>query len=122
MRRQIKIIVGELEVEAWLNETETATKLLGILPLTSTVNLWGDEIYFSIPLEAEPENAREIVNIGDIAYWPPGKAMCIFLGLTPVSTGKEIKPASPVNVIGGIKEVRKLLGKVKQGEKVTVRR
>jgi len=122
MRRQIKITVGKLEVEAWLNETDTATRLLEILPLTSTVNLWGDEIYFSIPLEAEPENAREIVNIGDIAYWPPGKAMCIFLGLTPVSTGKEIKPASPVNVIGGIKEVRKLLGKVKQGEKVTVRR
>jgi len=122
MRRQIKIIVGELEVEAWLNETETATKLLGILPLTSTVNLWGDEIYFSIPLKAELENAREIVNIGDIAYWPPGKAMCIFLGMTPVSTGKEIKPASPVNVIGGIKGVRKLLGKVKQGEKITVRR
>jgi len=68
MRRQIKITVGEIEVEAWLNETDTATRLLEILPLTSTVNLWGDEIYFSIPLEAKLENAREIVNIGDIAY------------------------------------------------------
>ena len=122
MRRQIKITVGEIEVEAWLNETDTATRLLEILPLTSTVNLWGDEIYFSIPLETGLENAREIVSIGDIAYWPPGKAMCIFLGLTPVSTGKEIKPASPVNVIGVIEGVKKLLGRVKQGEKVIVRR
>jgi len=120
MRRQIKITVGELEVEGWLNETDTATRLLEILPITSTVNLWGDEIYFSIPLEAKLEDAREIVNIGDIAYWPPGKAMCIFLGMTPVSTGKEIRPASPVNVIGGIEGVKKLRGKVKQGEKVTI--
>jgi len=122
MRRQIKITVGELEAEAWLNETDTATRLLEILPITSTANLWGDEIYFSIPLKAELENAREIVDIGDIAYWPPGKAMCIFLGMTPVSTGKEIRPASPVNVIGGIEGVKKLRGKVQQGEKVTVRR
>jgi len=122
MRRQIKITLGEREVEAWLNETDTATRLLEILPITSTVNLWGDEIYFSILLEAELENAREVVNLGDIAYWPPGKAMCIFLGMTPVSTAKEIRPASPVNVIGGIDEVKKLKGKVKQGEKITVRR
>jgi len=122
MRRQIKITVGELEVEAWLNETETATRLLEILPLTSTVNLWGDEIYFSIPLKAGLENAREVVSVGDIAYWPPGKAMCIFLGMTPVSTEKEVRAASPVNVIGRIEEVNKLLGKVKQGEKITVRR
>lgn len=122
MRRQLKITVGKLEVEAWLNETDTATRVLEILPLTSTVNLWGDEIYFSVPLKTGLENAREIVSIGDIAYWPPGKAMCIFLGMTPVSTGKEIRAASPVNVIGGIDGVRKLLGKVKQGEKVTIRR
>lgn len=122
MRRQIKITVGGLEVEAWLNETDTATKVLEILPITSTVNLWGDEIYFSIPLETGLENAREVVNIGDIAYWPQGKAMCIFLGMTPISKGKEIRPISPVNVIGGIEGVQKLLGKVKPGEKVTIRR
>jgi len=122
MRRPIKITVGKLEAEAWLNETDTAARVLEILPITSTVNLWGDEIYFSIPLKTGLENAREVVDIGDIAYWPPGKAMCIFLGMTPVSTEKEIRAASPVNVIGGIGGVEKLLGKVKQGEKVTIRR
>jgi hypothetical protein len=122
MRRPIKITVGKLEAEAWLNETDTAARVLEILPITSTVNLWGDEIYFSIPLKTGLENAREVVDIGDIAYWPPGKAMCIFLGMTPVSTEKEIRAASPVNIIGGIGGVEKLLGKVKQGEKVTIRR
>ena len=78
MKRKIKIIVGKLELEAWLNETKTATKVFEALPITSTVNTWGDEIYFTIPVTAEPEEAKELVGLGDIAYWPPGKAMCIF--------------------------------------------
>jgi len=121
MSRQIKITVGELEAEGWLNETDTASKVWGILPITGTVSLWGDEIYFSIPLETGLENAKETVTVGDIAYWPQGKAMCIFLGKTPISQGDEIRPASPVNVIGSIEGVEELLGKVKEGEKVTVR-
>ncbi len=122
MSRQIKISVGGLEVEGWLNETDTANKVWEILPITGTVNLWGDEIYFSIPLETGLENdARETVSIGDIAYWPQGPAMCIFLGKTPISRGNEIRPASAVNVIGSIEGVEKLLGKVKQGEIITVR-
>lgn len=122
MRKQIKISVGEIEVEGWLNETDTASKVWESLPITATINLWGDEIYFSIPVEAGLENARETVSLGDIAYWPQGKAMCIFLGKTPVSKGDEIRPISPVNVIGGIEGVEKLLGKVEQGETITVRR
>ena len=122
MRKQIKISVGEIEVEGWLNETGTASKVWESLPITATINLWGDEIYFSIPVEAGLENARETVSLGDIAYWPQGKAMCIFLGRTPVSKGDEIRPISPVNVIGGIEGVEELLGKVEQGETITVRR
>jgi len=121
MKKRIKITVGELEVEGWLNETDTASKVWESLPITATVNLWGDEIYFSIPVEAGLENARETVSIGDIAYWPQGKAMCIFPGRTPISKGDEIRPISPVNVIGGIEEVEKLLGKLRQGETITVR-
>jgi len=122
VRREIKITVGELEVKAWLNETNTATKLLEILPISARVNLWGDEIYFSIPLDTGLENGKEVVALGDIAYWPQGKAMCIFFGKTPVSEGEEIRPISPVNIIGRIEGEPKLLGKVKQGKKITIER
>jgi hypothetical protein len=120
VERGIKITAGELEVKARLNETNTATKLLNILPISSRVNLWGEEIYFPIPLDTGLENEKEIVALGDIAYWPQGKAMCIFFGKTPVSRGEEIRPASPVNIIGRIEGEPKLFGKVKQGEKITI--
>ena len=124
MDRQIKIAVGEIEVDAWLNETDTATGVLDILPVTATVSLWGEEIYFSIPLAKEEEYAREIVDVGDIAYWPSGQAMCIFLGRTPISQGDEPRAISPVNVIGGISPegVTGLLGGAKQGDSITIRR
>ena len=118
--REIKITAGELEVKAWLNETNTATKILEILPISARVNLWGDEIYFPVPLDTGLESEKEIVALGDIAYWPQGKAMCIFFGRTPVSKGEEIRPVSPVNVIGRVEGEPKLLGKVKQGENITI--
>ena len=122
MDRQIKITVGEIEVDARLNETDTAAGVLDILPVTATINLWGEEIYFSIPLAKEEENAREIVDVGDIAYWPRGQAMCIFLGRTPISQGNKPRAISPVNVIGGISPegVTGLLGAAKQGDSITI--
>ena len=124
MDHQIKITVGGIEVDAWLNESDTAAGVLDILPVTATINLWGEEIYFSIPLAKEEENAREIVDVGDIAYWPRGQAMCIFLGRTPISQGDEPRAISPVNVIGGISPegVTGLLGAAKQGDSITIRR
>ena len=120
VRREIKITVGELEMKAWLNETNTATKILEILPISARVNLWGDEIYFPVPLDTGLESEKEIVALGDIAYWPQGKAMCIFFGRTPVSKGEEIRPVSPVNLVGRVEGEPKLLGKVKQGENITI--
>ena len=122
MSTEIKISVGGVEVDGWLNETDTASKVLDVMPITGEVNLWGDEIYFTIPVETGPEDARETVSVGDIAYWPQGNAMCIFLGKTPISRGDEVRPISPVNIIGGIEGVEKLLGKVKQGEEIIIRR
>jgi hypothetical protein len=122
MKKKIRITVGKLELEAWLNDTKTATKVFEALPITSTINTWGDEIYFTIPVEAGPENAQELVSLGDIAYWPPGKALCVFFGKTPISKGKEIRPASPVNIIGEVEGDLKLLKKVKDGEEIIIRR
>jgi len=121
MKRRIKILVGKIEIEAWLNETKTATKVFQALPITSRLNTWGDEIYFAIPVDAKPEDARELVSLGDIAYWPPGKAMCIFFGKTPISNGDEIRPASAVNIIGRVEGDYKSFKKVKDDEEITIR-
>jgi hypothetical protein len=75
--------------------------VLKALPLEAEASTWGDEIYFGIPVNAElEESAQDAVDLGDLAYWPPGSALCIFYGRTPVSTSTEIRPASPVNIIG----------------------
>jgi len=62
----------------------------------------GDEIYFSIPLDREIENGKETVEKGDIGYWPPGRALCLFFGPTLMSAPGEIRPAGPVSVVGGM--------------------
>ena len=102
MPHPIKIRVGEIELNGELNDSETARKVLEILPFKSSFNTWGDEIYFSTPVQAGPEDPQETVELGDLGYWPPGKAFCIFYGKTPASQGDEIRPASPVNVIGRV--------------------
>ena len=100
---RIRITVGEVALEAELNDTATAAKIGAALPIRTSFNTWGDEIYFSIPVDAElDDSAREVVEIGDLGYWPPGSAFCIFFGLTPVSEPGRIMPASPVNVIGRV--------------------
>ena len=100
---RIRITVGEVALEAELNDTATAAKIGEALPIRSSFNTWGDEIYFSIPVDAElDDSAREVVEIGDLAYWPPGSAFCIFFGLTPVSEPGKIMPASAVNVVGKV--------------------
>ena len=101
---EIRITVGHISIEAELNDTPTAKKVGKVLPLKTPFNTWGDEIYFAIPVEAElDESAREEVEMGDLGYWPQGKAFCIFFGPTPMSTEGKIIPASAVNIIGRVK-------------------
>ena len=98
----IKIRLGSLDLDAQLTDSETARKILDVLPLESRFNKWGEEIYFSIPVMTGPEDGVETVEVGDIGYWPPGQAFCIFYGRTPASQGDEIRPASPVNIVGRV--------------------
>ncbi len=101
--RQIKIILGDLVLDAHLNDGPTAQKVWEALPIETSFNTWGDEIYFSIPVKAELEkDAQEVVESGDLGYWPSGNALCIFFGLTPISTEGEIRPAGAVNMIGRV--------------------
>ncbi len=101
--KKITIIAGKALSEARLLNTPTADAIWNALPFESTCNLWGDEIYFTIPLRASLEkDAQEIVAPGDLGYWPQGPAFCIFFGPTPISQGSEIRPASAVNVFGKI--------------------
>jgi hypothetical protein len=123
MGNRIKILVQDLDIEAELNETETARLIWDSLPIESNVNLWGNEIYFSIPVKKglEPE-AREIVSQGEIGYWPEGHAFCIFFGPTPVSRGNEIRAASKVNVIGKVLSDPKVFLKIKEGVKIILKK
>ncbi|MBU4258216.1 MAG: hypothetical protein KKH45_02330, partial [Proteobacteria bacterium] len=101
--KKIIISVEDLSVTAELNETYTAEKIFEALPIEGTVNVWGDEIYFDIPLELDLENdARAEVEVGDLGYWPSGPAFCIFFGPTPVSRNEKPRAYSPVNIFGHI--------------------
>lgn len=100
---RIKITIDTVEMEAELNNTPTAQQLAAALPLRTSFSTWGDEIYFPIPVDASlDDRAQEVVDLGDLGYWPPGKAFCIFFGQTPVSQPGKIMPASAVNVIGRV--------------------
>ena len=100
---RMRIRVGPLTMEAELNDSPTAREIAAALPITTSFNTWGDEIYFSIPVHAELEDtAQEVVQIGDLGYWPPGQAFCIFFGQTPVSQPGKIMPASAVNMVGKV--------------------
>ena len=100
---KIKINIGKMSMMADLNDSPTARKIFEVLPLTTSLNTWGDEIYFSIPINSSlDETSKEVVEIGDLGYWPPGSAFCIFFGMTPMSSPGKIMPASAVNVIGKI--------------------
>ncbi|MFL2644594.1 MAG: cyclophilin-like fold protein [Dehalococcoidia bacterium] len=112
----------DLRLEATLNDSDTASALSGVLPIEASVNLWGDEIYFGVDLFMDNEKSQETVEIGDLAYWPPGNAFCIFFGETPASLDGQIKPASAVTVIGRIESDPSLLKRVTSGENITIRR
>jgi hypothetical protein len=122
---RIRIITpsaGEVQAELSEENPRTARAIWEALPIEARANTWGDEIYFSIPVDVGAENPKEIVEMGDLGYWPPGNAFCIFFGPTPASRGDEIRPASPVNVVGRVLGDPMVFKRVRGGEKVTLER
>ena len=105
---------------ALLRDTRTADLVWDALPLGSPGSTWGDEIYFRTPMQAEEEDAQEVVEAGDVAFWPPGQALCLFFGPTTASRGDEIRLTSPVTVVGRIEGDPTVLRSVASGSDVRV--
>ena len=120
--RTINITADGVEVTAELYDTPTADLVWDALPITASGSTWGDEIYFRTPVSAEEQDAVPTVDMGAVAYWPPGQAICLFFGPTPMSVGDEIRPASPVNVFGRIEGDPTVLKAVSSGAEVRVER
>ncbi len=101
--KKITITAGDVSLAAELNDTSSAQQIWNSLPFEGAASTWGDEIYLPIPvvMEEEPDASAD-VEVGDLGYWPPGHALCIFFGPTPASTGKQPRAASPVNILGHV--------------------
>lgn len=121
---RVKIIseaIGEILAEVREDRNpETAKAVLAALPLESEARRWGDEVYFGVPIELGVENAQEEVEVGDLAYWPQGPALCIFFGPTPASEGNRPRAASGVNVFGKILGDPTVFRKVHEGDRLKV--
>ena len=121
MSNKIKIKAGKVEADAVLNDSPTGKKIWEALPVEARGNTWGEEIYFAIPVKSSLEkDAKELVEVGDLGYWPSGSAFCIFFGPTPMSRGNEVRPASAVNVIGKISGDAKVFRQVADGAQVRI--
>ncbi len=121
MPTRIKISVDRIQLDAQLFDTDCARAISTILPITTKPSVWGDEFYFEIPVtEALDETATTKVSVGDIGYWPPGSALAIFFGPTPMSQGAEPVPASAVNLVGRVDGDPKILKTAKNPSKIGI--
>ena len=106
----LELRVDDLTLAAdWSDEApETVRALDTALPLSGEASRWGDELYFRTDVDVGPENAREAVEPGTIAYWPAGNALCLYWGPTPASGGEEPRAASPVNLVARVADYEPL--------------
>lgn len=120
MPRRLVFEIDGQEFPATLHDTPTADAIWKALPLDCTYSTWGDEIYFDCGVRLVPGDGQETVALGDIGYWPPGSALCLFYGPTPMSGPGEIRPASAVSVFGKLEGDPNVLKSVR-GRRVRVR-
>ncbi len=121
MGTRIRITAGAVSAPAELVDSPTGRAIAAALPIRAEANTWGDEIYFPVPVKEKlDETAAEVVEVGDLGYWPTGKAFCIFFGPTPASRGNEIRPASAVNLVGRVLGDARRFKAVADGEPVEI--
>jgi hypothetical protein len=121
--KNIIISAGAVSLSAELNDSPTARQIWEALPIEGAANVWGDEIYFKIPVVAGPApDARAEVEVGELGYWPAGHAFCIFYGPTPASTDERPRAYSPVNVVGRVPGDATRFRAVQDGERVSLAR
>ena len=119
--KKITISATGISLVAELNDSPTATKIWQALPVEGAANVWGEEVYFEIPVDMpQASTARQDMDVGELGYWPVGRAFCIFFGPTPVSTSEQPRAYSPVNPVGRILGDATLLRSVRDGEVVTL--
>jgi hypothetical protein len=122
MTQNIVIITEKVQIEAELNNGPTAQSIISILPIEALAQRWGGEIYFSIPVTEDLEsNSREVLEAGELGYWPSGNAFCMFFGPTPASQGNEIRAASAVNIIGKMKGDWTGLWNISSGSRIIIK-
>jgi len=120
---EILITAGSVTMEAEMNDSPTTRQIWDALPIESTINTWGDEIYFEIPVyAARAPDARADVAVGELGYWPVGHAFCVFFGRTPASTDDQPRAASAVNILGRVLGDATAFRAVRSGEKVILAR
>ena len=103
------------------NSPKTCKDIFDSLPFSVSAHLWGEEIYTDeSPITQPEENAKDLVELNDVAYWPNGRAICLFFGPTPIGKKGEIKPYSGVNVVGKIINTgRPVIKNFREGTKIT---
>ena len=118
--RKLKISNNDFNIELSLNDSMTADALWDSTPFESVNNVWGGEFYFSTPVSLGEEDSREIFLVTDVAYWPPGNALCLFHDVTPISREGEIRLASPGNLVGNLISDSQVITKFKDGDALRV--
>ncbi len=117
----IIISAGDVSLPAELNDSPTARQVWETLPIEGTAKTWGDEVYFEIPVVAgQGPDARAEVEVGELGYWPVGRAFCIFFGPTPASTDERPQAYSPVNVLGRVLGDVSRFRAVREGTRVRI--
>ena len=111
MTKTLRIVAGAVSARA----------VWDALPIEAVARTWGDEIYFPVPVSLPEDDAQAVVALGDLGYWPPGQAFCIFFGPTPASHGDECRPASPVNVFGRVDGDPRVFKTVPAGARIRLR-
>tara|TARA_B100001996_G_scaffold291135_1_gene231346 strand:- start:786 stop:1157 length:372 start_codon:yes stop_codon:yes gene_type:complete len=120
MKKLILRINGK-SLNLFLKETETAEKIYNAVPINSSINTWGEEIYFNTNLSINREKeAKAVVDFGEIAFWTEGSAIAIGYGKTPVSSGDEIRLASPCNIWANADFDKSFFGDINDGDKVSL--